>query len=187
MVAEADIPLSGSQRSVDPAIGGAPSCPVVARRAKSEAFRRRPGGFKLRCSSYPYTATGRGTYNLIYVPQNNQVVEKYNTLLSPCSMLQAPCVSTGYMSAWAQYSILAKDEGHRAQLQTKLKDAGIPTAIYYPKPLHLQTAYTELGYKEGDFPISEDYSKRIFSLPMHPYLKEEEQQKIAEIIISSDD
>ena len=84
-------------------------------------------------------------------------------------------------------SILAKDEGHRTQLQAKLKAADIPTAIYYPTPLHLQTAFKDLGYKEGDFPISEDYSKRIFSLPMHPYLKEEEQKKIAEGIISGAD
>jgi len=59
-----------------------------------------------------------------------------------------------------------------------LKAAGIPTAIYYPKPLHLQTAFGYLGYKEGDFPISEDYSQRIFSLPMHPYLSKADQERI---------
>ena len=48
------------------------------------------------------------------------------------------------LSAWAQYSVLAKDETHRTELQDKLKEAGIPTAIYYPKPLHLQTAFKSL-------------------------------------------
>jgi UDP-2-acetamido-2-deoxy-ribo-hexuluronate aminotransferase len=67
-------------------------------------------------------------------------------------------------------------------LQTKLKAADIPTAIYYPKPLHLQSAFADLGYRKGDFPISEDISGRIFSLPMHPYLAEAAQQKIAEVI-----
>jgi len=67
-------------------------------------------------------------------------------------------------------------------LQKRLKEAGIPTAIYYPKPLHLQSAFSYLGYREGDFPISEEISRRIFSLPMHPYLTEEAQQKIAGII-----
>jgi dTDP-4-amino-4,6-dideoxygalactose transaminase len=62
-----------------------------------------------------------------------------------------------------------------------LKEAGIPTAIYYPKPLHLQTAFASLGYKKGDFPISEEYAERIFSIPMHPYLSQREQQKIAEV------
>ena len=64
----------------------------------------------------------------------------------------------------------------------KLKAAGIPTAIYYPKSLHLQTAFANLGYNKGDFPISEDSADRIFSLPMHPYLAEGDQSKIAEVI-----
>ena len=63
--------------------------------------------------------------------------------------------------------------------EAELKEAGIPTAVYYPKPLHLQTAFLHLGYREGDFPRSEDAAKRIFSLPMHPYLKPTEQEKIA--------
>jgi dTDP-4-amino-4,6-dideoxygalactose transaminase len=84
------------------------------------------------------------------------------------------------VSAWAQYSVLAKDETHRTRLQAKLKEDGIPTAIYYPKPLHLQTAFKSLGYEEGDFPISEDFSGRIFSLPMHPYLSDSDQEAIVE-------
>jgi len=77
---------------------------------------------------------------------------------------------------------LAQDEHHRSDLQKKLKEQDIPTAIYYPKPLHLQTAFNYLYYKEGDFPISEDCSKRIFSIPMHPYLSPEDQERIAEAI-----
>jgi len=64
----------------------------------------------------------------------------------------------------------------------RLKTADIPTAIYYPKPLHLQTAFAGLGYKLGDFPISEDCANRIFSLPMHPYLTENEQKEISDIL-----
>ncbi len=97
-------------------------------------------------------------------------------------MLYAPCIPKGYKSVWAQYSILAKDEEHRSTIQTNLKDAGIPTAIYYLLPLHLQTAFKSIGYNDGDFPISEDCSCRIFSLPMHPYLKTEDQQKIAQVV-----
>jgi UDP-2-acetamido-2-deoxy-ribo-hexuluronate aminotransferase len=77
---------------------------------------------------------------------------------------------------------LTKDEKHRSELQDKLKEAGIPTAIYYPKPLHLQTAFQNLGYKSGDFPVSEDCAGRIFSLPMHPYLSKEQQEQIAKAI-----
>ena len=85
-------------------------------------------------------------------------------------------------SAWAQYSVLARGEEHRTLIQDKLKKAGIPTAIYYPKPLHLQQAFGYLGYKEGDFPVSEDCAQRIFSLPMHPYLTEEDQRRIARVL-----
>jgi len=93
-----------------------------------------------------------------------------------------PNVPEGYTSAWAQYSILARDAAHRKALQQTLKDAEIPTAIYYPRPLHLQTAFERLGYQEGDFPVSEDCSERIFSLPMHPYLEADDQDRIAKAL-----
>ena len=83
-----------------------------------------------------------------------------------------PGVFEGVKSAWAQYSLLAKDGDMRALICEKLKEKGVPTAVYYPTPLHLQTAYKDLGYKKGDFPVSEDCADRIFSLPMHPYLQE---------------
>jgi dTDP-4-amino-4,6-dideoxygalactose transaminase len=107
-----------------------------------------------------------------------KVARRYSQLLNQQTEIQAPVVAQEMTSAWAQYSVLAKDETHRAQLQAKLKEAGIPTAIYYPKPLHLQTAFKSLGYEEGDFPISEDFSGRIFSLPMHPYLSNSDQEII---------
>ncbi len=112
----------------------------------------------------------------------NKVAKRYNDLLASQSILQPPCIMDGYISAWAQYSILAKDELHRAELQGKLKDAGIPTAIYYPKPLHLQTAFKSLAYNNGDFPVSEESSNRIFSIPMHPYMTIEDQEKVANVL-----
>jgi UDP-2-acetamido-2-deoxy-ribo-hexuluronate aminotransferase len=97
-------------------------------------------------------------------------------------MLYAPCIPKEYKSVWAQYSILPKYEEHRSTIQTNLKDAGIPKAIYYLLPLYLQIAFKSIGYNDGDFPISEDCSCRIFSLPMHPYLKTEDQQTIAQVV-----
>jgi UDP-2-acetamido-2-deoxy-ribo-hexuluronate aminotransferase len=102
--------------------------------------------------------------------------------LSQQHEVQMPMVPEGMKSAWAQYSILAKDENHRTHLQAKLKESGIPTAIYYPTPLHLQTAFRFLGYEAGDFPVSEDFSGRIFSLPMHPYLSAADQERITTIL-----
>jgi UDP-2-acetamido-2-deoxy-ribo-hexuluronate aminotransferase len=112
-----------------------------------------------------------------------KVATKYTELLSSAGNgLVTPHVPAESQSAWAQYSVLAKNENDRSVLQSKLKESGIPTAIYYPKPLHLQTAFQGLGYRSGDFPVSEECSGRIFSLPMHPYLTGEAQEQIARVM-----
>jgi len=114
-----------------------------------------------------------------------EAAQRYTSLLtsdsSPLTPL-TPHVPEGYKSAWAQYSLLAENKAQRAALMDQLKAAGIPTAIYYPKPLHLQTAFAFLGYAPGAFPASEDVASRIFSIPMHPYLTEQDQKKITEAI-----
>ena len=106
----------------------------------------------------------------------NEVANRYNALLK--GVVITPTVPEGFTSSWAQYSVLAKDGAERQVLQGKLKDAGIPTAVYYPKPLHQQTAFAQLGYQDGDFPVSEEMSQRIFSLPMYPYLPNEDMDQI---------
>lgn len=114
------------------------------------------------------------------VELRQNVARCYTTLLTAQASLLTPHVPERYKSIWAQYSLLAKDEAHRTEVLKKLQDHKIPTAIYYPKPLHMQMAFEYLQYKTGDFPVSEDTAKRIFSLPMHPYLTAEEQKRIAE-------
>jgi len=74
-------------------------------------------------------------------------------------------------SAWAQFSLRVKN---REQIQKALKDEGIPTAVHYPKPLHLQECFQYLGYKKGDFINAEKVSEEIISLPMNPYLSKQE-------------
>ncbi len=112
-----------------------------------------------------------------------QVAERYAKKLTAAAPdLILPSLPEGYSSAWAQYSVLARDDAHRTELRQKLQDAGIPTAVYYPKPLHLQTAFARLGYDEGTFRVSEDCSSRIFSLPMHPYVEASDQDRIAEAL-----
>jgi UDP-2-acetamido-2-deoxy-ribo-hexuluronate aminotransferase len=106
-----------------------------------------------------------------------EVAMRYRNVLD--GVAATPQVPEGYRSAWAQYSVLARDGAERAAFMAKLKAAGIPTAIYYPIPLHLQRAFASLGCREGDFPVSEDCARRIFSLPMHPYLTAEDQRRIA--------
>ena len=70
----------------------------------------------------------------------------------------------------------------RESYLSKLKELGIPTAIYYPRPLHLQTAFSHLGYRQGDFLVAEHMADRNFSLPMHPYLDSDDQNRINEAV-----
>ncbi|GBC59916.1 aminotransferase DegT [Desulfonema ishimotonii] len=116
------------------------------------------------------------------IERRQGIARRYSERLSAIAGLTPPSVPDGYTSAWAQYSVLAADEEHRAALQARLKSADVPTAIYYPKPLHMQTAFADLGYRAGDFPVSEDFARRIFSLPMHPYLEEADQIRITDIL-----
>ena len=108
------------------------------------------------------------------------VAARYGELLS--GAVVTPSIPADCLSAWAQYSVLARDGAERAAMMARLKAGGVPTAIYYPKPLHRQEAFTGLGYREGDFPVSDDCAGRIFSLPMHPYLAVDDQRRIATIL-----
>jgi dTDP-4-amino-4,6-dideoxygalactose transaminase len=112
------------------------------------------------------------------VKLRNTVAQRYTDMLQDIKSLTAPTIEQGFLSVWAQYSLLSEDSEHRNRLQHALKKKNIPTAIYYPKPLHLQTAFKSLGYNYGDFPVSERCSERIFSLPMHPYLEKSTQKEI---------
>jgi len=107
-----------------------------------------------------------------------EVASKYSGQLADSSgQLLLPYVDTGCTSVWAQYSVRVKN---RDDVQAKLKDAGVPTAVHYPMPLHLQECFAYLGYKKGEFPIAEQVSNEIMSLPMNPYLKDEEIAYICE-------
>jgi UDP-2-acetamido-2-deoxy-ribo-hexuluronate aminotransferase len=106
-----------------------------------------------------------------------EVARRYGEGLK--NVVTVPFVKDYNISAWAQYSVL---HPRREEVMARLKDQGIPTAIYYPLPLHMQEAFTHLGYKKGDFPLSEKTADEIFSIPMHPYLGKEDQERIIEII-----
>ncbi|WP_263834072.1 DegT/DnrJ/EryC1/StrS family aminotransferase [Sulfurospirillum oryzae] len=108
-----------------------------------------------------------------------EVAFKYTKALANKSNLVLSYIDEKATSAWAQYSLRVKN---RDELQEKLKKAGIPTAVHYPMPLHLQECFTYLGYKKGDFPVSEIVSNEILSLPMNPYVTDEEIEYIVENI-----
>ncbi|NTV02119.1 MAG: DegT/DnrJ/EryC1/StrS family aminotransferase [Chlorobiaceae bacterium] len=115
--------------------------------------------------------------------ERQRVADAYSCRLR--GRVDVPEVPEGYTSCWAQYSLLAASRADREKIMGALQQAGIPSVIYYRIPLHLQKAYAGLGYAKGDFPVSEDFSSRVFSLPMHPYLKDEEIQKICDVIVKA--
>jgi len=102
-----------------------------------------------------------------------EVAFKYDKLLGNggFSPEQLPFIDKQATSAFAQYSIRVQN---RDTVQAKLKEQGVPTAVHYPMPLHLQECFEYLGYKKGDFPIAEMISDEIMSLPMNPYLSDDE-------------
>lgn len=113
-----------------------------------------------------------------------RVADRYAQRLAGAGVaVVAPTLPPRHTSAWAQYSVLAVDAEARTAFIERLRTAGVPTMIYYPKPLHLQQAFARLGYQAGDFAISEDLSTRIFSLPMHPYLEDEQVDRIVEAMV----
>jgi dTDP-4-amino-4,6-dideoxygalactose transaminase len=103
--------------------------------------------------------------------QRQRVADAYDAGLK--GLLKTPQLAQGNTSAWAQYTLVANDNAHRTQIQNNLKQRGVPTMVYYPKPLHQQTAYKHHPSATVSLPVCEDMSQRVFSLPMHPYLEQE--------------
>ncbi len=96
-----------------------------------------------------------------------------------------PHVPYKYFSSWAQYSVILPSRINREQVINKFKENEIPSMVYYKIPIHLQKGYLKYGGKEGDFSVTEKISKNILSLPMHPYLKEKDIDRILYILESS--
>lgn len=110
------------------------------------------------------------------IKMRNKIAKIYSKNLS--SNFIKPHIPNKYFSSWAQYSIIIKDVKERDKVISSLKKNGIPSMIYYKIPLHLQKVFNYLGYKTGELPISENISNKILSLPMHPYLKNSDQEFI---------
>jgi UDP-2-acetamido-2-deoxy-ribo-hexuluronate aminotransferase len=112
------------------------------------------------------------------VQKRNAIGQSYIDLLSDKG-IKTPIIKEGRTSVYAQFTLQVDN---RQEYIDKLKDNGIPTAIHYPKPLHLQECYAFLNYSLGDFPISEKAANEVFSLPMSPFLSEEHQKIITQLI-----
>jgi len=107
----------------------------------------------------------------------NEVASRYAQMLE--GLVKTPKVIEGGVSTWAQYVV---EHEARDALAAHLREAGVPTAQYYPKPLHKQTAYESFPVGAGGLKVSEDIAHRVLALPMHPYLDGQTQTKIANAI-----
>ena len=115
----------------------------------------------------------------------NIAAERYTSLL--CGIVDTPVIPNGFGSSWAQYTIRLKDKETRDKLQASLKASGIPAMVYYPKPMHLKTAFESVILSEAKdlCPTATSLCNRVLSLPMHPYLTEEDINTVCKAIIEA--
>ena len=119
--------------------------------------------------------------NEILLRQN--IAENYNNALK--RYFDVPVINDNCKSVWAQYTLKTKDNVNREKIIEFLKGKNIPTMIYYPKPIHKQKAYKEYLRDPRGLLFSEDLSKKVFSLPMHPYLGLKEQKHIIKSLLEA--
>ena len=106
----------------------------------------------------------------------NRVAEKYTELLK--DTVKTPVIPEGFYSSWAQYTIQLENRETRDALQAELKEHGIPSMVYYPKPMHMQKAFELDEHYPFDCKNTTELCDTVLSLPMHPYLKEEDIQEV---------
>ena len=116
-------------------------------------------------------------YELVDV---NKVAARYTEQLK--DVVKTPIVPQGFYSSWAQYTLKVENKEVRNGLQAALKAVDIPTAIYYPIPMHRQTAFNNLNLDDNRCPVSDQLADTVISLPIHPYLSEADQDMICEAV-----
>ena len=110
----------------------------------------------------------------------NDAAERYSQKLK--DVVQIPKIKEGFYSSWAQYSILLDHENIRNSLQVYLKENGIPSMIYYPKPMSQQMAFEGLDSVHIELPVTEQLCRKVLSLPLSPYVQREEQNNVISCI-----
>src|SRR5215468_1089695 len=117
------------------------------------------------------------------IAARNEVAERYSRGLG--NVVTVPLLAAGCTSVWAQYTIRLPKGVDRDGFAAGLSAKGVPTAIYYPKSMHQQTAYMDFPVADGGLPVSERLSSDVISLPMHPYLDEVAQERVIAAVRSA--
>jgi dTDP-4-amino-4,6-dideoxygalactose transaminase len=117
---------------------------------------------------------------------SNNVAMEYTKLLSQADkIIVTPHISKGYLSGWAQYTIICKDKINRENIQSELNKYGIPSMVYYAKGLHEQTAFKNKTSLYVDLKNTGYLTSRVLSLPMHPYMDKEQIKMVCDIILNT--
>ncbi len=111
----------------------------------------------------------------------NDIAKRYTQLLG--GKFVTPLIPENFGSSWAQYTLILNSGEERTHIQESLKKKNIPTMVYYPKPMHKQTAFSDLPDRSGELQVSSKLSDTVLSIPMHPYLTAEEVEYIAKSLL----
>ncbi len=114
------------------------------------------------------------------IEARNRIAKRYDEAFAGSNRVVTPVVIAGATSTWAQYTLQVED---RAKFQADLKEAGVPTMVYYPLPLSRQKAYAH--YPSVPIPVTADLCGKVVSLPMHPYLDDATQDRVIQAVLKS--
>lgn len=117
------------------------------------------------------------------IEARNRVAARYTERLTNLVGLQL--IPEGYRSVWAQYTTTLDSAEQRKAVQAVLGAEGVPSVVYYPNPLHMQTIYRDYPRDPGGLASAEDMSQRVLSLPMHPYLEASVQDRVIDVLTSA--
>lgn len=114
------------------------------------------------------------------IEKRNCIAAEYTKGMA--DFLKVPIIEEGFYSSWAQYTVCFKNRTEREAAVKALKENGIPTAVYYKKPMHMQAAFKEYVMKDLDYSVTQQICDSCLSLPMHPYLSQDDVQNVIKII-----
>ena len=116
-----------------------------------------------------------------WLERRREIASKYNKAFSKSNKIVTPKTAEGNVHTYHQYTLSVSD---RDGMLSYLREKGIAARVYYPVPMHFQPCYKDLGYKEGDFPVSENACKKVFSLPVYPELTEDMIQYVIDTVLA---
>lgn len=112
--------------------------------------------------------------------KTQRVAKQYSNALA--NIVKVPVIESGFFSSWAQYTIRLRSQKQRDEIKQALSEEGIPSMIYYPKPMHRQRAFYEYDYLDEDFNNTKELTETVLSLPFHPYMNEEEVARVIDLV-----